>query len=574
MIHMWTKDLQEQHLAVIRGKKAPTIVIQNVTYLHAFFKQWKVGNIWIDGDRIVYVGTEMPNVLEGAEVIDGSGRYAVPGYIEPHSHPTQLYNMESYANYAAKTGTTGFISDNLLLHMQFDEKMNEAIHDELQRLPYAFYWWSRLDSQTALADEADYFNSEKLKRWMARPDVIMGGELTAWPVLLNGDERMSDMVALAKQNGLKVEGHLPGASERTLAQLKLLGIDGDHESMTLEDVEKRLQHGYAVTLRHSSIRPDLADMLKGIIAEGWDVWDQLMMTTDGSSPLFHETGVINDCIQVAIDVGVDPIHAYLMASYNPARYYNFSDTLGVIATGRRAMINLLQDPSDATPISVLSDGQWIVKDGKAQPMDIEVDWSMLGTLETNVILTEELLTPMTNLGISLENDVITKPYKSELDLTVDHLSYAHDESFLTVISRDGTIRMSSMIKGFADRIDGIATSYSNTGDFIIIGKNKKAMIRAFDEVLRMQGGYALVEEGEIIASIPTPIAGLLPNLSFEQLIERERHFKKEAQRLGYRLNNFVFTFLFLQSMHLPFIRITRQGMMNVLKREVLVPAQK
>ncbi|MFD0944540.1 adenine deaminase C-terminal domain-containing protein [Savagea faecisuis] len=571
---MWTKDLQEQQLAVIRGKKAPTIVIQNVTYLHAFFKQWKVGNIWIDGDRIVYVGTEMPNMLEGTEVIDGSERYAVPGYIEPHTHPAQLYNMESFANYAAQTGTTGFISDNLLLHMQFDEEMNEAMHDELQRLPYALYWWSRLDSQTALHDEAHYFNREKLKRWMARPDVIMGGEVTAWPVLLNGDERMSNMVALAKQNGLKVEGHLPGASERTLAQLKLLGIDGDHESMTLEDVEKRLQHGYAVTLRHSSIRPDLADMLKGVIAEGWDVWDQFMMTTDGSSPLFHETGVINDCIQVAIDVGVEPMHAYLMASYNPARYYNLSETLGVIATGRRAMINLLQDPRNATPVSVLSDGRWIVKDGEVQPMDIEIDWSMLGTLETSVTLTEDLLTPMTNLGISLENDVITKPYESELDLSVSGLNYEHDESFLTVISRDGKIRMSSVIKGFADHIDGIATSYSNTGDFIIIGKNKKAMIRAFNEVLRMQGGYALVEGEEVVASIPTPIAGSLPNLPVEQLIEKERHFKNEMQRLGYRLNNFVFTFLFLQSMHLPFIRITRQGMMNVLKREVLVPAQK
>lgn len=571
---MWTKDLQEQQLAVIRGKKAPTIVIQNVTYLHAFFKQWKVGNIWIDGNRIIYVGTEMPNLLEGTEVVDGSERYAVPGYIEPHSHPTQLYNMEALANYAAQTGTTGFISDNLLLHMQFDEVMNEAIHDELQRLPYAFYWWSRLDSQTALIDEADYFNSDKLKRWMARPDVIMGGEMTAWPVLLNGNKRMNDMVALAKQNGLKVEGHLPGASERTLAQLKLLGLDGDHESMTLEDVEKRLQHGYAVTLRHSSIRPDLANMLKGIISEGWDVWDQLMMTTDGSSPLFYETGVMNECVQIAIDAGVKPIHAYLMASYNPARYYNLSDTLGVIATGRRAMINLLRNPHDATPVSVLSDGQWIVKDGEVQPIDIEVDWSMLGTLETSVTLTEELLTPMTNLGISLENDVITKPYESELDLMLDHLSYEHDESFLTVISRDGTSRMSSVIKGFADRIDGIATSYSNTGDFIIIGKNKKSMIRAFNEVLRMQGGYALVEGEEVVASIPTPIAGSLPNLPVEQLIEKERHFKSEMQRLGYRLSNFVFTFLFLQSMHLPFIRITRQGMMNVLKREVLVPAQK
>ena len=39
--------------------------------------------------------------------------------------------------------------------------------------------------------------------------------------------------------------------------MKLFGIDGDHEAMTIEEVENRLLHGYAVTFRHSSIRPDL-----------------------------------------------------------------------------------------------------------------------------------------------------------------------------------------------------------------------------------------------------------------------------------------------------------------------------
>ena len=51
-------------------------------------------------------------------------------------------------------------------------------------------------------------------------------------------------VSAAKIGGKKIEGHFPGASERTLARMRLLGTDGDHEAMTVEEVEARLLHGY------------------------------------------------------------------------------------------------------------------------------------------------------------------------------------------------------------------------------------------------------------------------------------------------------------------------------------------
>ena len=93
----------------------------------------------------------------------------------------------------------------------------------------------------------------------------MGGELTGWPRLMAGDPNMVASVNAAKSAGKKIEGHYPGASERTLTRMKLLGTDGDHEAMTIEEVESRLLHGYAVTLRHSSIRPDLPHLLKEIV---------------------------------------------------------------------------------------------------------------------------------------------------------------------------------------------------------------------------------------------------------------------------------------------------------------------
>ena len=68
--------------------------------------------------------------------------------------------------------------------------------------------------------------------WLKHEDVLQGGELTAWPKLLNGDDEMLNWVQETKQLHKKVEGHFPGASESTLAKLKLIGTDCDHEAMT------------------------------------------------------------------------------------------------------------------------------------------------------------------------------------------------------------------------------------------------------------------------------------------------------------------------------------------------------
>ena len=68
----------------------------------------------------------------------------------------------------------------------------------------------------------------------------------------------------AKRMRKKIEGHFPGASEKTLAKMMLFGADCDHEAMTGEEVYESLMQGYMVSLRHSSIRPDLPKLLDEI----------------------------------------------------------------------------------------------------------------------------------------------------------------------------------------------------------------------------------------------------------------------------------------------------------------------
>lgn len=153
----WKINKIRKQISIIDGVAAPEIVLQNANYLHSMLKTWVTGNIWISEERIVYIGKEMPGNTAGTEIIDVSGKKIVPGYIEPHVHPFQLYNPHSFAEFSAQSGTTTFISDNMSFISSIGNKKAFSFIDELAKLPFSFYWWSRFDSQTELENEGELY---------------------------------------------------------------------------------------------------------------------------------------------------------------------------------------------------------------------------------------------------------------------------------------------------------------------------------------------------------------------------------------------------------------------------------
>ncbi|MDN5708551.1 MAG: amidohydrolase family protein [Planococcus sp. (in: firmicutes)] len=569
---LWRNTEIRKQLKIMSKELSPDLVLTNATYLHGIFKKWMNGNIWINGDRIIYAGQDMPKIDDSTEVVDVSGKWIVPGYIEPHVHPYQLYNPQQFADYAAQGGTTGFISDNLPLFLSLENEKAFTLLDRMAELPFTFYWWTRFDSQTELVGEDQKFTSKAVGEWLERPDVILGGELTGWPKLLAGDDQMLYWIQKAKISLKKIEGHFPGASEKTLARMKLLGADGDHEAMTVDEVEMRLLHGYGVTLRHSSIRPDLPELLSGIVERELNVFDKLMMTTDGSTPVFHKDGVMDLCIQIALDAGVPAIDAYMMASYNVARYYNLTSLHGLIATGRYANLNILDSIDSPVPSGVISKGVWLKRDGqKVRSLD-DVDWSVLPELDLDFDLTDDDFQFSMPFGVEMVNDVITKPYSVSVDTNVERLSKEHGESFLMLIDRNGKWRVNTLIKGFATEVDGFASSYTNTGDIVLIGKSRKDMWQAFERVKRLKGGIVLIEGGEIVCELPLPIGGIMSDLPMEPLMEQETALKKALKERGYEHGDAVYTLLFLMATHLPYVRITQKGIYDVMNKTILFPA--
>lgn len=573
--YRWKNKHLRMHVSILDGKASPTILLKNALYLNQTFRKWLRANIWIYEDRIIYVGENLPTHLDNCEVIDCTNEILVPGYIEPHAHPFQLYNPLTLAAYASQFGTTTLINDNMALILHLNKTKAFSLLKDLRSIPTTMFWWSRFDPQTEILNEEVIFSHSNVKSWLEHDAVLQGGELTGWPKLLDGDDMMLHWIQEAKRMRKQIEGHFPGASEKTLAKMMLLGADCDHEAMTGEEVYNRLMQGYMVSLRHSSIRPDLPNILDDMKRMGIDAYDRLMLNTDGASSTFYEQGVTDTTIRIAIEKGVPVIDAYNMATVNIARYYKIEHLHGTIATGRVANINFLTSIEDPTPKSVLAKGKWVKRDGNpivdAYP---PIAWDEYGlkSLEVDWDLTLDDLQFSMPFGIKMENAVITKPYSISIDASGDELSSDHDECYFTLMDRNGKWRINTLLKGFANNLSALASSYSNTGDIILIGKNKQDMLHAFNRMKELGGGIVMVEDSQVVCELSLTLHGIMSNVPIEELISQEKQLLIELRERGYGFSDPIYSLAFFSATHLPYIRITPQGMYDVMNKTVLFPS--
>ncbi|WP_338779715.1 adenine deaminase C-terminal domain-containing protein [Metabacillus sp. FJAT-52054] len=571
---VWKNDQIREQIQVLDQEMAPTILLKNAVILNSYLKQWIHGNVWIYGDRIVYIGEELPKHSDQTEIMDCEGLYLVPGYIEPHAHPFQLYNPQTLARYAAQYGTTTLISDNLNLLFQNDQKKALTLLRHCSEELFHHFWWARFDLQSEVDKEDFILSPDRISAWLDHDCVLQGGELTGWPSLLSGDDLMLDRIQEAKKKRKRVEGHFPGASEKTLTKMKLFGIDADHEAMTGKEVYSRLLAGYTVALRHSSIRPDLPKLLKEIKELPIASYEHLFLTTDGATPAFYKDGVTNPLIEMALNEGVDPIDAYHMASFNIARYYGIDHLLGSAAAGRFATLNFLEDPLKPNPVHVLAKGKWLKKNRQNLQEDLEeLPWKDCGFSPLSMTwgLTMDDLQFSMPLGLHMVNGVIMQPYSVSRDLATDELSTDHDESFLALIDRNGNWRINTVLKGFGG-VKGLASSFSATGDILLIGKNKEDMIAAYKQMVEIGGGIVICEDGSICYELQLELNGTASKAELPELMDKYREFHSFLKERGYAFEDPIYTLFFLSSTHLPFVRITPRGIFDVKKKTILFPS--
>jgi adenine deaminase len=186
-------------------------------------------------------------------------------------------------------------------------------------------------------------------------------------------------------------------------------------------------------------------------------------------------------VRMAMEEGIDPVEAYRMVTLNPAVYFGLEDRLGGIAPGRDADILVLGDLHDPTPLLVISKGRIVSEKGALLSRFPDPEWNRFSSApegERNWRASKEFFEiPVKGMAegqklsfpvIRLISTVITRIKRVEFPVRGGLVDFCAADGFCRVAAMDrrGRWIANGILEGYADRIEGIASTFNTALRFL------------------------------------------------------------------------------------------------------------
>jgi adenine deaminase len=298
-----------------------------------------------------------------------------------------------------------------------------------------------------------------------------------------------------------------------------------------------------------------------------------MLTADGSMPAFLRAhGFVDHLLRVALARGVAPVDAYRMATLNPATYYGLDGDLGGIAPGRYADLCLLDDLAEPRPAAVVARGRLVAERGRLLARLPEPPWRRaFASPEARLTVTwraraaDFALPPRERYPvIRLVSAVISR---------LEERPLGPGDLHAALVDRGGRWVAPGVVAGFADRLDGFATTLTTDFNVLVLGRRPEAMARAVNRLLDVHGGIVLVEGDEVAFELPLPLGGIMRRGSVEEAAVWEEDFRRALVARGHPHHDPFYTCLFLAADFLPAARLSPRGVWDVKRGRVLLPSR-
>ncbi|WP_078411372.1 adenine deaminase C-terminal domain-containing protein [Priestia abyssalis] len=581
---MESKATRMELIEVAQGRRSADLFIKGGTVINVYSGEFLQHNVAVYKDCIAYVGESEAPIGENTKVIDAEGMYVSPGFIEAHAHPWVMYNPVSVTEKVLSLGTTTTVNDNLFFYLHMGAEGFKEMLKDLKQLPGNFFWLARLVSQADYPGEREWFNQKDVQSLLELDEVLGTAEVTRWPLLYNADPFLLDTMDVVKTLGKVSDGHTAGCSYDKLNSVVASGVSACHEAITAKEAFDRLRLGMWTTLRNSSLRPDLPEIIK-LITEGNVNTSRVIMTTDGPHPGFIEKeGFVDGLVRKAVELGVPVMKAIQMVTINAATYLRLDDYIGGIAPGRRADILLLPNLVDFRPDLVIAGGEVAAEHGQLKVALPSIEWSKYVVREPfaftkSVLENPDLYRyPHTSSNelvpvVHFRSNVITQRKDMELPSVNGYADLSGHEGlvYAALIDRNGEWAAKGILERFAVNLDGMASTYNTTTELLAVGKSPEAMAKAAARVHEMGGGVVIVDGNEVILEIPLPFTGMMTtDSSFDIAVQYHDQLLSAVQERGFPFHDILYTLLFLTCDFLPGLRLVPFGLYDVKTDEIVL----
>jgi len=527
-------------IPVALGAQPARAVLRGARIVNVFTGEIESGDIAFYRKRIAGIG----DYPQAGEVIDASGLYALPGFIDSHLHiESSMLVPRQFAKAVLSRGTTTVVADPHEIANVLGTEGVDYIVRSTDGIPLNVYIGmpsavpaTRLETSGAAlgTDDMIEFVDRNLKR------VIALGEVMNYPAVLARDRELLTKIEILRSRYRKIDGHAPGLSGKRLNAYLCAFIRSDHECTTREEALEKVRRGMHVFIREGSAARDLDNLIGAVTPLNQQSFS---FCTDDRDPLEILTeGHIDHLVRRAIALGLDPLTAIRMATLNPARYFNLR-SMGALAPGYKADIVLVSDLERLDIRMVLKDGRVVVRDGElVEEMagtynDVP---ESLGTFRLPALGLAELAVPargrrLRAIGLTpgtlLTREVVLAPRVEGGQAVADP---SRDLAKVLVADRHlGQSFAVGFLHGLGLKSGAVATSVGHDAhNLCAAGMDDADMLVAARHVAAHNGGMAVVRGGRVLASLPLPLAGLMSNRELYDVTESLRRLHAAEAELG------------------------------------------
>jgi len=566
----------EDIILTARGEKSCHLLLKNAKLINVLSGEIYETHVAVYKGRVIGFGE-----YDAQETEDLKGQYLCPGFIDAHVHlESSMVTVPEFARAVVPQGTTCVVTDPHEIANVLGIEGVRYIHETSAGLPLRVYiMLPSCVPATHMETSGAWLSAEDLVMMSNYSRVIGLAEVMNYPGVIHRAPEILAKLRVAEKR--PVDGHAPGLTGKDLSAYVVAGIGSDHECTTLEEAKEKLRTGMQIMIREGTTARNLEALLPLVNAKNYS---RCSFCTDDRHPedLLTE-GHINSMVKTAIAKGMDTVTVIQMATINTARYFGLKNT-GAIAPGYHADMVVFDNPGDFNIRQVYHGGKKVAEEGRylwPAPADsktthlrgtVNVNWQELdfeikvpnvtdGSLSARVIGVNEgqIVTATLIEEISVRNGLaIADPERDILKIAVIERHMASGNTGL------------GFVKGFGMKRGAIASSVNHDShNIIVVGTNDSDMTTAVIEIVRMQGGQVVVENDEIIASVPLPIGGLMSDLPLEKVRDRVEEMTRAAHRLGCVLPDPVMTMSFLALPVIPELKLTDRGLVDVTKFSIV-----
>ncbi|MDR2162682.1 MAG: amidohydrolase family protein [Clostridiales Family XIII bacterium] len=576
-------------LSVANGGTPADLAVVNGKIVNVYTKEIYEGDIAVSGDTIAAIGDIDYAIGEGTKVIDASGLFVTPGFIDGHIHPESTsLSIQSFANLILRHGTTSIFTDLHEAGVVGGLDAIEALLDEAAEtdLKYYFVVPSHVPFSPEFETSGGIFNTGIIKGALQRGDAVGLSEAVGLYIAA-GFPDLLDSIDATKAAGKTVNGHLPESNGPQFNVAAAAGVSTDHEAISPEDGLLRLRNGIHLMIREGSAARSLETILAPILEQRIDTSRVSIVTDDLHTVDAVNRGHLDDAVRTALKAGAGFAEAIRFVTLNAARAFSLDNEIGGLAPGKRADINITSGPEAFKVISVIAGGKQVVASEKLlSPYPVRGhDHRLLNTVHLQrKVVAEDFRIAVDPSASSVRVRVmdtlpwipITEGRIAELPVRdgVVQADVSQDVLYIAQVERhgkNGNIGKAFM-GGFKLKEGAIASSVGHDNhNIIVLGTNHDDMAIAVNRVAELQGGQLVVKGGEVLSEVAYPILGLLSDLSAEDLAGQKQKLNDIIHALGSEIP-IPFMFLsFISLAAIPAFAVTDHGFVDVLNQKIIDP---